>query len=112
MGENAVSFYVAEGECSQEGQFLIAHHLARTQQRVARDGIQLVRMTRIDESFVVVAEHARCICLADSIDAGQRIRPISDDIAEYDDAIHPQPVDFEQDRLQGLQIAVDVGQNR
>ena len=59
----------------------------------------------------VVAQHAGRVCLADSIDAGQRIGAVSDDVTEHDDAIYPQAVDLEQDSLQSLQIAMDIGQN-
>ncbi|MFO0874558.1 MAG: hypothetical protein U0575_11385 [Phycisphaerales bacterium] len=57
----------------------------------------------------MVATDDRCASGEHKVDALARLWPIADDVAKADDVPDAQRVDARQDRLQRVQVAVDIG---
>ena len=64
------------------------------------------------DASIVVADQAHLAALASQSRAGVRLRAVADHVAKAPDLVDPAVLDVGEDRLEGGQVAVDVGEDR
>ena len=81
----------------------------RPADRPLRANIEAIRVEQ--RSLVVVAEDHQAAAVADERDALAGIRTVADDVAQTTHRIDLLPIDVRENRLEGLEVAMDVADN-
>src|SRR6185503_11625974 len=97
-----------ERQLLQEFAILPRQGLGRPLGGDARIDIEPRRLGAPAGRRVVIPEQDDVAPLANQIEAFVGTRAVSDDVAQTDDALGPPRVDFAEDRLERLQVSVDV----
>jgi hypothetical protein len=87
-------------------------HLARPSRREPGVAVELEEVDRAAHGQVVVAGEADVGALRDRRAALVRARPVADEVAEAPELVRRVRVDRGEDRLQCVQVRVDVGDDR
>lgn len=95
---------------SQPLQVLTGNRLPGKQERDTDPHAQDIVLWSLDQILVVVAQDRLCAVLANQPQALGGSRPVADDIPEAEDLIDPLPSDVLKHGLEGINVAMDIGE--
>lgn len=97
------------GALSQPLQVLLGDRLPGEEERDADPLAQDIVLRPLDQILVVVAQDRLCAVLANQPQALGGSRPVADYIPEAEDLIDPLPSDVLKHGFQGINVAMDIG---